>query len=87
MSKFWYDYVKSKYGEKANLCYMDMILKQMIFTKILWKMLKLDLILEIMNQIDHCLKEKGKKVIGLMKDELGGKIMAKFVGLRAKTYG
>ena len=48
-------------------------------------MLKLGLKLEIMNHIDHCLKEKIKKVIGITKDELGGKVMIKFVGLKAET--
>ena len=29
---------------------------------------------------------KNKKVIGFFKDELGGKIMIEFVGIRAKTW-
>ena len=49
-------------------------------------MLKKDLTLQIINGNviplrERCLKEKLKNVIGLMRDELGGKMMTKFVGL------
>ena len=52
--EFWYDYVKPKYGQKAELCYMDtesfiVYIKRMIFVKILLKMLKKDSIVQIMN--------------------------------------
>ena len=65
--EFWYDYVKPKYCEKAKFCFMDtdifsfFVYMKTIFLMILHKMLKLDLILQIMNQIDHCLKEKIEK--------------------------
>ena len=51
MYEFWYDYVKPKCSEKSKLNYMDTYMvslyteKQMISIKIL----KLDLILQIMN--------------------------------------
>ena len=54
----------------------------MEFIKILQKLLKLDLMIQIMNQTGHFLQEK----IGLIKEELGGKVLTKLVGLRAKTY-
>ena len=56
MYEFSYDYVKLKYDEKSKFCYIDrdsfIVYKKtdiMIFIKILQKMLKLDLILQIMN--------------------------------------
>ena len=48
-------------------------------------MLKIDLILEIMNQIDHYLKEKVIKVTRLMKDELGGKILPEICWIKNKN--
>ena len=50
MYEFWYDNVKSKYLEKQNcVTWLYEYIKHMIFIKTLQKMLKLDLILQIMN--------------------------------------
>ena len=91
MHKFWYDYVKPKYGEKPKLCYMN--------TDSFIVYIKTDDIYKgfaknVETRFDTSNYELGrplpkvkiKKVIELMKDELGLKIMTKFVGLRAKTY-
>ena len=57
----------------------------MIFRDAWQRMLKLDLILQITNQIDRYQKRKNnKKVIGLMKDELFEKNIAKFLGQIAR---
>ena len=58
----------------------------MIFTKTLQKMLKIYMILQAVNFIHHYPKKKKKKLIGLMKYELGGKILTKFVGLGSKNH-
>ena len=91
MYEFWYDYLKPKYGENAKFCYMDtgsFIVH--IKTDDIYKDIAEDVETRFDTsnfEIDRPLpKGKNRKVIGLMKDELGGKIMKEFVGLRAKTY-
>ena len=91
MHEFWYDYVKPKYGENAKLCYMDtdsFIVH--VRTDYIYKDIAEDLETRFDTsnyELDRPLpKEKNKKVIELMKDEFGGKVMKKFVGLRGKTY-
>ena len=91
MYDFWYNYVKPKSGEKAKLCYMDTdsfivyIKTHDIFKDIAGN---LEIRFDTLNyELDRPFpKGKNQKVIGLMKDELGGKIMTKFVGVRARTY-
>ena len=91
MYEFWYDYMKPKYNENVKLCYMDtdsfiMNIKTNDFYE--------DIANDVENRFDTSNYEvnrplptgKNKKVIGLMKDELGGKIIMEFVTLRPKAY-
>ena len=91
MYEFWYDYVKNKYDSRANLCYMDMdsfVIN--IKTKDFYK----DITMDVKERFDtsNCIYDRplpigvNKKVIGLMKDELGGGIITEFVALRLKAY-
>ena len=91
MYEFRYDYVKPKYGDNVKLCYMDIdsfIIH--IRTEDFYK----DIADDVKKRFDTSNHEvngplpkgKNKKAIGLMKGELGGKIMTEFVALRPKTY-
>ena len=91
MYEFWYDYMKRKYGDIVKLCYTDTdSLVVNIKTKDFYKGISQDLEdrFDTSNyDVDRPLPEgKNKKVIGLMKDELGGGIITEFVALRPKTY-
>ena len=91
MYEFWYDNMKPKYNDNVKLCYMDtdsfiMNIKTNDFYE--------DFANDVENRFDTSNYEvnrplpigKNKKVIGLMKDEPGGKIITEFVNLRPKTY-
>ena len=91
MYEFWYDYMKPKYNDNVKLGYMDtdsfvMNIKTNDFYK--------DIANDVEKRFDTSNYEvnrplptgKNKKVIGLMKDELGGKIITEFITLRPKTY-
>ena len=93
MYEFWYDYIKTKYGDKARLCYMDtdsfaINIKTQDFYK--------DIASDVERWFDTSNYDKkdnrplpigkNKKVIGLFKDELGGQIVTEFFALRAKAY-
>ena len=91
MYEFWYDYMKPKYGNRVKLCYMDTDSFVMnIKTNDFYKDIANDVECKFDTSNYECKKPlpigKNKKVIGLMKDELGGKIITEFVTLRPKTY-
>ena len=66
MYEFWYDYVKPKFGQKQNcVIWIQIWIIVYIKTNDIYKGIaedvELDLILQIMNYIDHYLQEKIKK--------------------------
>ena len=91
MYEFWYDYIKPKYQNNTKLCYMD---TDSFIINIKTKDFSEDIAYDVEKRFDTSnhevnrtlVKGKNKKVIGLMKDELGGKIMTEFAALRQKTY-
>ena len=84
--EFWYDYVKKKYGDMVKLCYMDTdSLIMNIKTKDFYKDIAQD-VEERFDTSNYDVDRPLPKVIGLMKDELGGGIITEFAALRPKTY-
>ena len=91
MYEFWYDYMKPKYGENIKLCYMD---TDSFITNIKTEDFYKNIANDLEKRFDTSNYDvnrplptgKNKKVIGLMKDELGGRVITEFVILKPKTY-
>ena len=93
MYEFWYYYIKSKYKDWAKLCYID---NDSFIINIKIEDFYEDIADDFEKWFETSNYEeddkrplptgKNKKVIGLFKDQLGGKIIKEFVGLSAKTY-
>ena len=91
MYEFWYDYIKTKYGDRAKLCYTDtdsfvIYIKTEDFFEDISK--DVDGWFYTSNYNENNIRPigKNKRVPGLFKDELGGKITVEVVVLRPKTW-
>ena len=83
--------MKPKYNDNVKLCYID---TDSFIMNIKTEDVYNDIANDVEKRFDTSNYEcdrplptgKNKKVIGLMKDELGGRIIMEFVTLRPKTY-
>ena len=93
MYDFHYNYIKNKFNDKATLLFTDTdSLAYEIETEDFYK----DISGDVHGFFDTSNFPKGhssgievgcnKKVVGMFKDEAGGKIISEFVGLRPKLY-
>ena len=93
MYDFHYNYIKPKFGENAKLLFADT-------DSLCYETQTDDFFKDIFKDVDQKFDtsnypkdhksgiptRKKKKVIGMMKDEAGSKIIKEFIGLRAKLY-
>ena len=93
MYKFWYDYIKPKYGDRAKLCYTDTdsFVIHILTEDVFWDIAPdVDIQFDTSNYDENDKRPptigKNKKVAGVFKDELGGKIIVKVVELGPKTW-